>query len=80
MAHFAFFSNSIATTVPPPLLCSACLISLLNIFWAIQQELFFKPILRKFASLPLSKKNMIEFFLVKPLAYNIKIYWSETLG
>ena len=33
------------------------LTSLLNMFWAIQQELFFKPILRKFASLPLPEKK-----------------------
>ena len=74
MVDFVFFSNSIAATVPPPLFCSTCLSSLLYLFWAIQQELFFKPILKKFANLPLPKKIMMEFFLVKPLAYSIKIY------
>ena len=79
MAHFVFFSNSIAATVPPPLLCSTCLTSLLNMFWAIQQELFFMPILRKFANLATQKRTMMEIFWVKPLAYSIKIYWSGTL-
>ena len=79
MAHFVFFRNSIAATVPPPLLCSICLTSLLNMFWSIQQELSSKPILQKVVNLPLPKKNMMEFFLVKLLAWNIKIYWSGTL-
>ena len=85
MDHFVFFSNYIAAIVPPPLLCSTCLTSFLNMFWAIQQELFFKTIMRRRASLPLQKKKkkkereMMEFFLMKPLAYSIKIYWSGTL-
>ena len=62
MAHFVFFCSSIATPVPLPLLYSTCLTSLFNIFWAIQQELFFMSI---------PKKNL------KSLAYSIQIYAVE---
>ena len=37
--------------------CSSCLTSLLNMFWAIKQELFFMLILRKFAKLQRKKKK-----------------------
>ena len=49
MARFVFFSSSIASSFPPLLLCRICLTSLPNILWAIHQELFFMPILRKIA-------------------------------
>ena len=51
MVHFSFSCSSIATPVPPPLLCSTCLTFLLNIFWTIHQEYFFLSILKKFAKL-----------------------------
>ena len=50
MFHFVFFRSSTATPVPPPLLCSTCLIFLLNIL-AIYQELLFTSILKKIAKL-----------------------------
>ena len=64
MAHFVFFSNSIATPVPLPLLCSTGLISLLNMFSAIQCELLFMPALGKCAKLQ-KKKVVMEYVLVK---------------
>ena len=41
MAYFVFFSNSIATPVPPSLFFSTYVTSLLNMFWALPLELFF---------------------------------------
>ena len=81
MACFVFFSNSIAATVPPPLLCSTRLTSLLNMFWAIQQELFFKSILKKFANLPLPKKNMMEFFFGETVSLQLQnlLKWNLTI-
>ena len=78
MGHFVFFSNSIATPVPLLLFCSNCFISLLNMFWAIQQELFFMPMYSKKNYLKKDKKLRWSF-LVKSLAYSIQIYWNETL-
>ena len=51
LRQFVFFSSAIASPLPPTLLWIAYLTSLLNMFWAIQQALFFLPILRKFAKL-----------------------------
>ena len=58
MVHFNFFYSSIATPVPPPLICSTCLTILLNIFYVIHQELFFMFILKKFVKL----QTVVEFF------------------
>ena len=64
---------------PSPLLCSTCLTSLLNMFWAIQLELFFTPILKNLPnSKKKKKKNWWSGFLVK-LAYSIQIYYCGTL-
>ena len=51
MVHFGFFCSSIATLVPPPLLCSTRLTFLLNICWTIHQEQFFFSILKKITEL-----------------------------
>ena len=54
------------------------LTSLLNMLWAIQQELFFKPILRKFASLPL--KVMESFFGESvSLQHQYLLKWNLTI-
>ena len=46
-SHVVNFARSVATRVLFPLLYSTCLIFLLNIFWAIQQEMFFMSFLKK---------------------------------
>ena len=43
MVYFGFFCSSIATPVPPPLLCMNCLTYLLKLFWAIHQTPTKKP-------------------------------------
>ena len=60
MVQFCFFCSSVATLVPPSLLCSNCLSFLLNILGAIYQELFFMSILKKLPNL--KKKYAVEFF------------------
>ena len=55
LVFWGFFCKFVATRVLLPLLCSTCLISLLNIFWAIQQEMLFMSFLKK--NLPNSKEK-----------------------
>ena len=86
MAHFIFFGNSIATLVPPPLFWSICLISLFNMFWAIQLELLVMLILRKCAKLQKKKTVMECFFLLSLLtaskfteveSYDYRFPWNH---
>ena len=75
MAYFVLFCNSIATPIPPPLFFSTSLTSLLKMFWAIQQELFFLF----WKNFPISQeKNHGRVFWVKWLAHSIQICWSGT--
>ena len=71
MVHFVFFWSSIAAPLPPPHVCSTCSTCLINIFWAIHQELFFMSILKKIAKL--QKKRRGGVFLEKLLDYRIQI-------
>ena len=73
VAHFVFLSSSIATSVPPPFLCSTCLTSLvicselfslscsLRLFWENSTE---------------KKKDSDELFSGK---VSFQIFWSGTL-
>ena len=61
MAASVFFYNFIATSVPPHLLYNICLTSLFDLFWAIQQVLFFMSILKKIRQIP-NKKTVVEIF------------------
>ena len=67
MAQFVFFSNSIATSVPPPLFCSTSLTYSLNKFWAIHFELFFMPILRKCTKLQIIITIIIIIMIIKKI-------------
>ena len=70
MAHYVFFCSSIATPVRPLLLCSPCLTYLLNLLWPIKQEMLFMSI---FMSANFKEKKRGGVFLVKPLAYSVRI-------
>ena len=76
VAHFVFLSSSIATSVPPPFLCSTCLTSLvicselfslscsLCLFWENSTE---------------KKKTLMNCFLVKFLSKFSEVEpWSNT--
>ena len=81
MTLFVFFSNSIASPVPPFLVCSTCLTSLLNMFWAIQQGLFFMSTIRKICQIPKTKENVIDLFCkVVGLQHPNLLKWSPTVG
>ena len=60
MVHFVFFCSSMTTPISLLLLCSTCWTFLFIIFWAINQELLFMYILRKFAKLKKKKKKKKE--------------------
>ena len=64
ISRFVFFYSSISTPFPRPLLYSTCLTSLYNMFWAIQQELFFMLILKEFTKLQ-KRKTVMEFLFSK---------------
>ena len=78
MVQLVLFYSSIAAPVPSPLLCSTCLTLLFNMFcWAINQELCFMSILKKFAKLK-RKKTVVEFFLEKLLAHISRFAEAES--
>ena len=64
ICRFVFFCSSISTPFSRPLLYSTCLTSLHNMFWAIQQELFFISILKEFTKLQ-ERKTVMEFLFSK---------------
>ena len=64
ICRFVFFYSSISTPFSRPLLYSTCLTSLHNMFWAIQQELFFISILKEFTKLQ-ERKTVMEFLFSK---------------
>ena len=75
-----FRCNSCTCTSRLYLLSLLTLTSLLNIFWAIHQELFFMSLLKKNCQIP-KKIAVVKFFFffAKSLVYSIEIYWSGTL-
>ena len=77
MIYFVFFYSSIATAVPPPLFCSTWLTFLLNIFWAIHQELLCISMLKKLAKL---QKKLWWGFFGKKLQYPNLLKWNSTIS
>ena len=76
-----FRCNSCTCTSRLYLLSLLTLTSLLNIFWAIHQELFFMSLLKKNCQIPkkIAVVKFFFFFFAKSLVYSIEIYWSGTL-
>ena len=80
-----FFCISISSPVLPSLLCSTCLTFLLNIFWAIHQELFSISILKKIAKLKKKttkskKKNRRGVGKVVGLQHPDLLKWNPTIS
>ena len=75
------FASSVETLVVLLLLCSTGLTSLLNIFWAIQQKLFFLPFLKKICQTP-KKKNRDELFFGKVIGLQHRnlLKWNFTIS
>ena len=67
--------------MPPSHLCSIWLTSLINMFCAIQQELFFMPILRKFVKLR-NKKILANnwYILFKFFFLNMAYIFMQVIG
>ena len=79
MARLVFFSNTIATSVTPLLLCSTCLTSLLYMFRTIHQELFFYAYSEKIHKT--KKKPWWRFFgKVVGLQHPYLLIWNPTMG
>ena len=79
MVYFVFFCSSIATPVPLPLLCSAYITFLINIFWAIHQELFFMSILRRFVKLQQNPWRR-SFGKIVSLQHPNLLKWNPTIS
>ena len=76
-----FRCNSCTCTSRLYLLSLLTLTSLLNIFWAMHQELFFMSLLKKNCQTPkkIAVVKLFFFFFAKSLVYSIELCWSGTL-